>query len=648
MSNLKELVVEHQMAPALIIDDGYDDVPKADEIEPDDIDLATERLASLDGDPGERLAAGMATAALGDAEYDRALETDEVVALLWQMDVEGLLPAELSEQLFTGFKADQASKRGQLKKLEDFLKGVGIKFETEGREHGALGDAKLVFLDLYLGVTSKESALKEAANRIGRLVADKSEHRRPVVIVMSTMTGAKLQDLAHLLQQEAGLLGCKFRVVSKPEFDAVLEPTLQQILDDRVDTTKISEWIDMWDGAIGEARRKFLKDVRMLDLSDYAYLKKYRLEAEGMGLGTYLVPLLLDYLSYCAEDRTGIASAAADLNALDIAASRRHLMPSPQTAVFAHARSFHNERYIEGSGTQFDDPRKSLELGDVIVKITLGDGDPPELDGVNAMVVLSQSCDTQQDNTDAFLLLKGVIRKRDWLANVAKGSLRTDVFIWRGSQYLIDWEKSKSTAVSFATAKGWLRKGGSHHRIARFRTVEALRLQQVFASNLTRVGTLVTPASATPVELSFLVRAAEAGQHETLVKFAATSRMAAVIAGREMKAAAEGDGKATRKSDMVNKLVFSDRFGDEFIQKLTPADLQLVDAQLRPGLEKLKNSTADLECFNVPVKLTEKLQLAGIPISIIAEGNEPSKLPAAYFLIREPGFNHVFPAGQAA
>lgn len=668
MAELKELVVEQGLTPALIIDDYYDLVPQAEDIAAavDDNDLLVERLGALAGEPQQRFQGAMQAAGLGDADLDQAIEQDGVVAALWALHGEGLLNADLSAQLFEIYEAEQASKKGQLDKLQAFLTELGIAFTTEGRENNDLGDAKIVFIDLYLGLTKSADALAQAKQRIARLVADKRECDRPIVVVMSTMTGSELHDLAHGLQRDASLLGCKFRVVSKLEFGTVLQPTLQHIVEDGPEAITISQWIDMWNDALDGAKTQFLKGVRLLDLSDYAYLKKYRLEAEGMGLGSYLVPLLLDYLSYCVETDAGLPQRAADLDAMEFKNPRAHLMPSNQTAVLAHARAFQNEKFVEAMGTQFDDPSAALELGDVIVKVGLDAEGKADLDNLPALCVLTQSCDTQQKNTDGFILLKGQIHKRDWLANVSAPGTRTDVFIWRDQQYYIDWDKAKAVVLTFAIAKTWLKKDGAYRRIARFRNVEALRIQQVFASNLTRVGTLVTPTSATPVAIKLIAKGAD-GNPVTVIQFSAERRMAAVMPARVVKKAkvdpvevAEAATAAGAEvaavpapakkagSEAKHVLIFSDRFADLFIKQLEAFDVTLLDEQIRAPLTKLLESTDDLKVFARALTTGDKIDLAGQKVAINVTGTLPEKLPLLLFQISAPLLPPLFAAKEAA
>src|SRR4051794_15894336 len=106
MAELKELVVESGLTPALIIDDYYDLVPRSEDIADslDQHELLVERLGSLEGEPKARFDQAMAAAELTDAELDQAIENDGVVAALWGLRQEHLLSDELGNQLFEAYE----------------------------------------------------------------------------------------------------------------------------------------------------------------------------------------------------------------------------------------------------------------------------------------------------------------------------------------------------------------------------------------------------------------------------------------------------------------------------------------------------------------------------------------------------------------
>lgn len=57
----------------------------------------------------------------------------------------------------------------------------------------------------------------------------------------------------------------------------------------------------------------------------------------------------------------------------------------------------------------------------------------------------------------------------------------------------------------------------------------------------------------------------------------------------------------------------------------------------RAGLEKQKKkATADLDQFKLPVKLGDKIEMAGLKIRVILHEREPPSLSTIYILIGAP------------
>lgn len=606
---LQELVIENSVKRALIIDDAYDVVPEAEDIYGVDVSKVVAALHSEPVDIRTALGQVLIERDLEEDEFEEGLNEDKFIAKLWELAESGALQASTSKLLFEVYRALQEQKREQLKPLEALLKDeLHLAVETQGRESSAVAEWDLLFLDLFLGVTDDDNAIKSAIARVKRLIANMADEARPLVVVMSTKAGIELSTLASRLQAEASLLGCKFRTVSKLEFDKVLPQILEQLLKDRPKAQMVARWLDTWRAAITAANDTFVEKLRSLDLSDYAYLQKFRLDAEGVDLGTYLRPTLLDFLSYCVEENHELSRQASELDKLSFEqAPHAHFLPSDRVTELAHARTFLNRAVLEVSGLQVDDVSKQLQLGDVIVKKPAGaSGYGFGLDGVEALVVITQACDIQQDNTDAFLMLRGTIHLRDWTADLAPIATRTDVFIWNGVDYSLDWERAKVVSLKRSTLQSRLGPNGGYARIARFRDVEALRIQNLFASHLTRIGVAVSFHHRAEVGLQLLVKAND----QPRVLYAATieEKMAALIDGRMLKP--PRDGHKERKSENSKVLIFDRMFPERFAAALLLADYTDVAPVQAGQLKSFAGSTEDLNRLRVEHRVTKPIALS--------------------------------------
>lgn len=602
---LPRLVNQNEIKKALIVDDAYDVIPEAEDLTGLDLSSIAKALGSESPPIREELGEVLASTGLAEDEFEDGLGENAFIEKLWQLSEAGQLTATSSELLFAAYKAEQEQKRAQLLPLEGLLNTLNLQIETQGRRHTqSLPTCNLLFLDLFLGVTDSGSALNQAIARIKRIVEAMDDEKRPLVIVMSTKSGIELSKLAGRLQREASLLGCKFRTASKTDFEHILPAIIEQLLKDYPNSQMVAKWLDAWKAAINSANALFINKLRSLDLSDYAYLQKYRLDAEGVQLGEYLRPALSDFFSYCVEESRPLAQQSAKLDLLSFEQPpNAHFLPSERVTEISHARTFLNRVVLEESGFQVHDVMKSLQLGDVIVKRPPGhSGYDFSLENLEVLVVITQACDIQQRNTDTFLMLKGVVHRRDWTADLSPLPTRTDVFMWNNEDYSLDWEKAKVASVTASTLQNRLSPtNGSHARIARFRDLEALRIQSLFASNLTRIGTAVGLHHRAEVGIEFWAKGNDGPVQ--LFKADVDEKMAALINGRMLK---EGQ---SRKSEATKFLVFDRVFPEMFADTLQKADFSRVTGKIPDQLTLLAKSNEDLNGLRAPHKLPKPIAI---------------------------------------
>jgi|GEM_PF-2789802 len=599
--SLEDLIIENEITRALIIDDAYDMEPTSFIVlKNGDRSQIVKALSAEPPAVREIFGAALVEHGLDDDEIEEGLDEDAFILKLWELSETKVLTQDSTAALFQVFKADRDAKRAALEPLEKLLKErLNVKFDTQGTQYSALDGCQIVFLDLYLGETDAQRALDEAASRIKRLVDSLSDEERPLVFLMSTKGGVELDSKASELQKKASLLGCKFRTINKDEFEQYLPKVLESVLRDRPRAQVIAAWVDTWNQAIKNAQTQFIAALRNLDLPDYSYLQKFRLNAEGVALGEYMQPTLLDFLGYCIESQTPISKMATELDGLDLRqAPEMHLLPSDQISELAHARAFIHRNYLQEKGFHLENVAKDLQLGDVIIKL------PPEaagnrfdfpLGGLAAWVVITQACDIQQSNSDSFLLLQGTIKPRDWTSNISHDSVNTDVFLWNDTEYSIDWAKAQVSAIKISTMEKRLKNGGGYARIARFRGVEALRLQNLFASNLTRVGLPVSFHNRVEVGIELIIRQTPT-TYATVFNFSPEEKMAAIIDGRVLKPAAEGARASSKKqSGPAQVLAISPRLYDNFRAKIENFGLDKVPEQIRGAMKTYIQSTEDLK-----------------------------------------------------
>lgn len=218
--NLKELLLERKLTTALIVDDGYDEIPKAE-------DLVKQGTAweNFFADIGEEDKVLIVQAF---PEYEKTdgndlKASDEFVATIWGLR-EKLHP-ELSQPLFEEY--DQASKADKafLLKLETALKAFGIETIPAGRNIPDNGKTvSIIFADLFLGSAQNDSDLEASLTRLKELLKGR-EASPPLVILMSS--SPRLAEKKTYFRDKAHLLGAMFRVLSKN--DLINETRFSQV-----------------------------------------------------------------------------------------------------------------------------------------------------------------------------------------------------------------------------------------------------------------------------------------------------------------------------------------------------------------------------------------------------------------------------------
>jgi hypothetical protein len=489
-------------------------------------------------------------------------------------------------------------------------------------------NTKLIFLDLFLGVKRQDQAREEAAEMIKTLLKNVKDRDRPVVVLMSTETSEQLEGWANELRSKAALLGAKFRVMSKTEFDREepLLELLEELLAPLEKAQALAGLLDEWDSALERLRSEVMKDLRNLDLSDCAYLQRFRLAAEGMPLGMYLMEAYSDVLKYRFEGCVPLLNAARTVDELNFdEMPPAHFLPNEGVNWLTHAMSFVNEDLIAHRGHQFATASKFLELGDIIIQKPAnwketGDLQLPE--GAAVYAVISQACDLQQDKSHTVLLLHGALRARTWNDPIKPYEGRLDCFRFRERDYLIEWEKAKLDAWPKPLADRRLKIGGTHLRIARLRALPALNAQQIFASNLTRVGTLARPHMVVPVGLKVVAKD-QGGQTRELFHVSAEERFACFLKGLILV------GRSTAETEY---LVFKSAFGDRLGEALLKAVEEFHPA-LRPSVKNFAQSRLALMRFRTPCRIGQKIEHDQLKIDI-RKGELP-KVPQNLTIIAE-------------
>src|SRR3989338_9544661 len=250
--SLNELLFERKLTKALIVDDGYDEVPKAQ-------DLIKQGAAweNFFADVGES-DKGIIVKSFPkyeEIDADDIRLSDDFVATIWSL--RKTLRPELSTPLFEEY--EQASKTDQafLSKLEAALRAVGIEPIQAGRNIPATGKTvSIIFADLFLGSAQNDSDLEASLIRLKELLTGR-EASPPLVILMSS--SPRLSEKKAYFRDKAHLLGAMFRVLSKN--DLTNETRFSQVLNrlalHNEDALRLASFLHCWDVGLNEAKSRF-------------------------------------------------------------------------------------------------------------------------------------------------------------------------------------------------------------------------------------------------------------------------------------------------------------------------------------------------------------------------------------------------------
>jgi len=569
--SLKALLAAAGLKTALIIDDGYDQVPRAADLSSDD-DQWANFFADMGGDRP------ILSAAFPDFDKMDASElrrSDAFVAAVW--GAQGRVSEGLWRGLFERYARDVSSDLEYLKRLEAKLRGLGLEANTCGRTIPS--DAKgvpLVLADLFLGSPQDDVALDVSIDRLKELLVGRAAEP-PLVVLMSR--SPRLADKKAEFRDRTCLLGAMFRVLSKKELleGTVLERTLERLVRHRKDAIRLAAFIHAWDEGLSAAKQRFLTKIRRLDLADYGQIDRLLLDFEGQPLGSYLLDVFDRVLQYEIEASPETIRCAEALNAIDAGMyPPPYLAGSPDLQDFVHGSTYqHAERLhvSQGAGAT------AVSFGDILAeRVALETAQTQPKEG-NVLVVLTPACDLARSAAKRVLVMAGALEEltpEKW--TYKPSPIRTPIVaLADGRRGQIRWDPKDLTTLLPTELTGMLAAGGSHVIVGRLREGQALALQQRLLSDLGRVGLLAQmPASfAVAVEAYFL---SEAGTLQRLPLPALDRDGGVYFVGRD------------REGDTDYRLVLGQQACDELQDALQGLDPAQLHERARATLARLKAS----------------------------------------------------------
>ena len=610
--SIQEILADQGMTTALIVDDGYDAVPRAQDMVLDEdgwsnffADLGNDRQHLIDAFP-----------AFAEMTAQELQQSDGFVAAAWH--ARATIRPELWNVLFSSYEQATNSDRKFLENLEAELKSLGVTPIPSGREvPEAAREANVIFADLYLGTAQEPENIELSVTKLKDLLRGR-EDNPPVVILMSR--SELLEDKKAHFRDKAKLLGAMFRVYRKTELleGGTLERTLERLARHRPDAVRVARFVYSWEKGLAEAANRFLDGIRRLDLSDYAQIREVLLNFEGQPLGSYLLDVFDRVLQHEIEGDQPTISAAEALNGINTGLyPAPHISGSADLQDLVYRTIWQNPKRLGVKATVADIP---VGFGDVLVRRSPEGGVEAEKessDTPDALVVLTPACDLVRDGgVKRILFVAGKfapLTSKTWIYSdtiiktpiVVLEEGGTDRRMW------IHWNAKNIRTLLPAEVTTLLGEQGGYRIARRLRESYSLELQQRILTSMGRVGLIVPMPATFPVEIAAYTFDT-AGEPQQLKLRKLASEGGVCYTGRDK------DGKENCR------LVLTEPVIDELLEAIANISEDTVNSKARAILGRLKASTSlatDLQ-LGLKVPASNKSSFVSIKAMVaIPEGN---------------------------
>jgi hypothetical protein len=409
--------------------------------------------------------------------------------------------------LFGDFEKYREGKLVLLKPLLDLLEAEGVNCLKFGASYDLTDAAlpQLLFVDLKLKENTSTFDHSDAVGVVKRLRL-LHPNCRPFIFLMSSLE-LYLPQMREPFRDGAELFQSEFEAIEKEKFSDKEALTLLLSAYTRAmpQIGKLRESINQLEVSLSTASRNGIKGLRALDLADYFVLYHNTTNVEGTTVGSYIVELLLEFISHEIEGTDAIWQLYRGIEELNLQKlpRARFGMTMPATRLYS-SNMLHSPKRLVAEEELKRGPRDGyFYLGDIFCEAQWFNAPSP----VKAYAVITPACDIVRPESmiEGMLLCEGQVSElvsgeipnvRDALPVVVMANPRGT-----GNQILITWDKS-SIKIWDAKERAKFNRDDCHMiRIGRLRPVYALQLQHAVTSNLSRIGTQRPPSVLAPRQL---------------------------------------------------------------------------------------------------------------------------------------------------
>jgi hypothetical protein len=483
----KQRVLDAGIRSAVIVDDGYDEVPQVRE-------LLDEGAWDSLFDDAQGAAAVRIEALFPDYQPEDREElksNQEFIDALWQgRDA----IRDLLGGLFDVYEQKILDNLPFLVAAEAALNELEIQFETCGRDFvDSAVNADLIVIDLFLGIQQGERDRQFTVERLKELFNRRIGVPLPSIVLMSQVPG--IDDLAKDFRQDVQLHASAFRHIRKNDLSKPgrMKGLILTLASHRSDSQALATFVETWEAKAIEAVHAAAGTIRKIDIDDLQHIRSMLLRFEGLNTSSYMLDVFDRVLQYEIESHGAVLDAALRLD---------EMADDPAPLMISNDR----DTYTVLEQTLFVNPKRRTHATGAEWPIAFGDilGQRPGdlvkrrgfFSGHDDLVffVASPECDLiRKDGLTTALLVTGFLKELDMAKPglAVKAETTPVITLDGGARFQIDWDFGDLRTINLAQAKRLLHaKRGDMSVVARLREGAALSLRQQLLSSIGRVGEL--------------------------------------------------------------------------------------------------------------------------------------------------------------
>jgi hypothetical protein len=483
----RQRVLDAGIRSAIIVDDGYDEVPQVEEL----LDEGAWDSLFDDAQGAEATRIRVLFPDYQPESREELKSNQEFINALWQgRDA----IRDLLSGLFDVYEQKIQDNRPFLEAAESALTALDIPFQRCGRDFVAAAvDADLIVIDLFLGIQQGDEDRKFTVAHLREVIESRKNRPLPSIVLMSQVPG--IDGLAKDFRRDVQLHASAFRHIRKNDLSRPerLKGLILTLASHRSDSQALATFVQIWEKSAIAAVHAAAGTLRKVDIDDLQHIRSMLLRFEGINTSSYMLDVFDRVLQYEIESHSAVVDAALALD---------EMADDPAPLMISNDR----DTYTVLEQTLFVNPNRRAHATGAEWPIAFGDilGPKPGstvkrrgfFSGRVDLVffVASPECDLiRKDGLTTALLVAGSLKEIDMAKpGLAVTTKTTPVITMSGGQrFQVEWDFGDLRTINLAQAKRWLNADrGDVSIAARLREGSALSLRQQLLSNFGRVGEL--------------------------------------------------------------------------------------------------------------------------------------------------------------